>query len=137
MDYRGFGQKALALKAEQNETYVRDILVGKSRNPTHSRLIKIAKALDCSIEDLTGDVADPRQHDPGRAVWNAAYDRLDPGVREFIIRSAQGPVRDDPPATPNPPEDPPPSRPRVGGNVVENEDIGDCAKGVRLPGVPA
>jgi transcriptional regulator with XRE-family HTH domain len=34
----------------------------------------------------------------------------------------------DPPATPTPPKDAPPSRPRVGGSVAENEDIGDCVR---------
>jgi transcriptional regulator with XRE-family HTH domain len=140
MEYRGFGQKALALKAKLNETYVRDILKGKSRNPTQSRLSKLAEALDCSLDDLTGNVADSRQNDPGRAVWNAVYDRLGPGDREFIIRSARGLARDDPTAAPPmpPKERPPPSRPMPGGNVAKNFDA-DCeddVKIVRLPGVP-
>lgn len=54
----GIGQKALALKAGLNETYVRDILRGKSRNPKHAHLAAIANALDCSILDLV---------DPGRS----------------------------------------------------------------------
>jgi transcriptional regulator with XRE-family HTH domain len=137
MEYRGFGQKALALKAKLNETYVRDILKGKSRNPTHSRLIKLADALECSVEALTGDVTESRQHDPGRAVWNAVYDRLAPGVREFIIRSAEGPARDDPPATPIPPRERAPPRPTWGGSVAASDACESGANVVRLPGVPA
>jgi transcriptional regulator with XRE-family HTH domain len=55
MDSRQIGQKALALKAGVNETYVRDILRGRSLNPTESRLRKVADALDCRVSDLTGD----------------------------------------------------------------------------------
>lgn len=46
------GQKALALKADVNETYVRDLYVGKSKNPKQQQLAKIAKALDCTLDDL-------------------------------------------------------------------------------------
>lgn len=53
----GLGQKALATKAELNETYVRDIFRGKSNNPKHEHLGKIAKALGCTLLDLS---------DPGR-----------------------------------------------------------------------
>lgn len=50
-------QKRLATLAELNPTYVRDILVGKSRNPKSEHLQKLAKALGCDQSDLT---------DPGR-----------------------------------------------------------------------
>ncbi|MFT8953764.1 MAG: LexA family transcriptional regulator [Gluconobacter sp.] len=54
MDAKGFKQKALAIKADLNETYVRDILKGKSKNPEASKLARIAAALGCSSDDLLG-----------------------------------------------------------------------------------
>ena len=54
---KGFGQKALALAADVNETYVRDLFKGKSKNPKNDQLSKIAKALGCTLSDLT----DPRR----------------------------------------------------------------------------
>lgn len=129
MEFRGFGQKALARKAGLNETYVRDILKGKSRNPTQSRLSKLAIALDCSVNDLTGDGAESRYNDLQRAAWNAAFDRLSPGDREFLIRSAQGLVSDDPPdPIPFLPRTQPPLPPPVGGSVQKNEAMDGCPK---------
>lgn len=52
----GLGQKKLAENAGLNETYVRDILRGRSRNPKHDHLTKLAKALGCTVLEL----ADPR-----------------------------------------------------------------------------
>jgi transcriptional regulator with XRE-family HTH domain len=52
MQKSGLTQKALALKAGLNETYVRDILYGRSKNPRHEGLVAIATALNCSILDL-------------------------------------------------------------------------------------
>lgn len=49
----GLGQKALALKAGLNETYVRDLYQGKSKNPKNQQLSKIAKVLGCTLNDLT------------------------------------------------------------------------------------
>ena len=48
------GQKALAHLAGVNETYIRDILKGKSKNPKSDQLLKVATALGCDLEDLTG-----------------------------------------------------------------------------------
>ncbi len=45
-------QKHLARAAGLNETYVRDILKGKSRNPKHEHLAKLADALGCTLNDL-------------------------------------------------------------------------------------
>lgn len=47
--------KSLSQKAKLNDTAVRDILEGRSKNPRHDTLQKIAKALGCSLGDLTGD----------------------------------------------------------------------------------
>lgn len=46
------GQKALAARAGLNETYVRDLLRGRSRNPKADHLAKLAAALNCRVEDL-------------------------------------------------------------------------------------
>jgi transcriptional regulator with XRE-family HTH domain len=53
-----FNQKSLAAAAGLNVTYVRDILVGKSKNPKSEHLHKLAGALGCESSDLT---------DPGRS----------------------------------------------------------------------
>lgn len=52
-------RKALSTKAGLNETAVRDIIEGRSRNPRHDTLQKIAKALACSVADLTGERSAP------------------------------------------------------------------------------
>lgn len=48
--------KGLSTKAGLKETYVKDIVRGQSRNPTASRLAKLAKALGCTVADLTGEI---------------------------------------------------------------------------------
>lgn len=52
MATQGMKQKHLARAAGLNETYVRDLLTGRSRNPRHQHLAKLADALDTTIEDL-------------------------------------------------------------------------------------
>ena len=47
--------KGLSIKAGLNETFVKDIINGRSRNPTATRLAKLAKALGCTVADLTGE----------------------------------------------------------------------------------
>lgn len=42
----GTNNKALAREAGLNETYIRDVLEGRSRNPTQSRLDKVFDALE-------------------------------------------------------------------------------------------
>lgn len=54
MEERGFKQKSLARDAELNETYVRDILKGRSKNPEASKLARIAAVLGCTADDLLG-----------------------------------------------------------------------------------
>lgn len=54
MDEKGFNKKSLAVEAGLGETYVHDILRGKSKNPAAHSLEKVAKILGCSLEDLTG-----------------------------------------------------------------------------------
>lgn len=53
-----FNQRSLALAAGVNEWGVRDILIGKSKNPQHSTIEKLARAGGRSVEWLTGDGSD-------------------------------------------------------------------------------
>lgn len=48
-------------KAKLGDDAVRDILRGKSENPSHDTLSRIAKVLGCSAADLTGEDK-PRRH---------------------------------------------------------------------------
>jgi phage repressor protein C with HTH and peptisase S24 domain len=52
MTAAGFNQKSLARAAGLNETGIRDILIGRSRNPRVDTLGKIAKALGCTVAEL-------------------------------------------------------------------------------------
>ncbi len=63
MKLLGLNQRSLALKAKINDTGIRDILEGKSKNPRSDTLAKIAKALGCTTADLTGDKPSPRVAD--------------------------------------------------------------------------
>jgi transcriptional regulator with XRE-family HTH domain len=54
MEAAGFSMKSLSVAAGLNETYVRDVLAGRSR-PTVTNLIKLAEALHTSIADLIGE----------------------------------------------------------------------------------
>lgn len=47
--------KGLSKKARLNDTAVRDIIEGRSKNPRHDTLEKIAKALGCTAADLMGE----------------------------------------------------------------------------------
>ena len=57
MERERLNPKSLSLNAGLNETYVRDILIGKSLNPTEARLAKLATALHCDVADLTGKMS--------------------------------------------------------------------------------
>jgi phage repressor protein C with HTH and peptisase S24 domain len=57
----GHNAKSLSKKAGLNDTAIRDILEGRSRNPRHDTLQKIAKILGCVVADLTGERAAPAQ----------------------------------------------------------------------------
>jgi transcriptional regulator with XRE-family HTH domain len=56
MELLGFNQKSLAERAGLNPTYIRDLFTGKSKNPRHAHVQRIAVALGCTILDLI----DPR-----------------------------------------------------------------------------
>jgi transcriptional regulator with XRE-family HTH domain len=67
MEQAGIGQRRLAEMAGVNETYVRDVLKGKSKNPGSAGLAAVARALGCAparLLSLAGggeDVHDPRE----------------------------------------------------------------------------
>lgn len=50
----GLNAKSLSKRAGLNETFVRDLSQGKSRNPRADSLDKLATALGCTVSDLTG-----------------------------------------------------------------------------------
>ena len=52
--------KSLSKKAGLNDTAVRDILEGRSKNPRSDTLQKIAKTLGCTVGDLTGETPPQR-----------------------------------------------------------------------------
>lgn len=60
MGKAGLNPKSLSKEASLNETYVRDILVGKSKNPRSRELGQLAKALKCSADDLKTPL--PEEH---------------------------------------------------------------------------
>lgn len=47
-------------RAGLNDTAVRDIIEGNSKNPRHDTLAKIAKVLGCTLADLTGERPIPK-----------------------------------------------------------------------------
>lgn len=62
---RGLNAKALSQDAGLNETYVRDLLKARSRNPHSEHLTKIAAALGCEVADLLSTDPRPANADPG------------------------------------------------------------------------
>lgn len=52
MKSMGFTMKSLSKAAGKNETYVRDIIEGRVKNPSYSNLKSIAEQLSCTVEDL-------------------------------------------------------------------------------------
>jgi phage repressor protein C with HTH and peptisase S24 domain len=75
--------KSLSKKAKLNETWVRDLLEGRTLSPRHVSLQKLATALGCGIGDLTGDAPAIAHRDP--APENVA------AVDELDVRAAAGP----------------------------------------------
>jgi phage repressor protein C with HTH and peptisase S24 domain len=74
----GLKQKNLALQAGLNETAVRDILIGKSRNPQYKTLSALARVLGCEVAELTGEpAARRRRRDAAPAAPTAQVIELD------------------------------------------------------------
>lgn len=84
MEAEPIGQKALAVRAGLNETYVRDILVGKSLNPRQEHLTKLARALHCNVADLTAESPAPPPSDV--SVARDILANLDPADRAEWLR---------------------------------------------------
>ncbi|MBI1214948.1 MAG: helix-turn-helix domain-containing protein [Alphaproteobacteria bacterium] len=59
MRQKGLSQKGLAVKAGLNETAVRDILRGRSKDPQLSTLRALANVLQCNVEDFYRDLPLP------------------------------------------------------------------------------
>lgn len=58
------GHVALGARIGKNATLVRDILQGKSRNPQHASLVKIAQALGEPVDALTDPLGASAEPDP-------------------------------------------------------------------------
>lgn len=71
MTLLGLTQKALARSAGVGDTYVRDILKGKSRNPGGEKLERIAAILGCTAKDLLFPVTGGRSVARGTQAHNA------------------------------------------------------------------
>lgn len=85
----GIGQKHLALRAGLNETYVRDLLKGRSRNPIAANLAKLARALECDLTDLLQLSAAPQNSelvsDPLELCLLATWRELPEQERESVL----------------------------------------------------
>lgn len=100
----GIGQKHLAARAGLNETYVRDILVGKSRNPIAANLQKLAAALDLDAVDLLQLAGAPQESELVRdaaelallATWRQLPDQEREAVLDFIDFRLRRIARDTP-----------------------------------------
>ena len=81
--------KSLSLSVGGGETYVGDILRGRVRNPSMSKLSRIAKHLKVPIERLVPEEgADyPQSREPAASLAEATHDRplLDPGSLATIL----------------------------------------------------
>jgi transcriptional regulator with XRE-family HTH domain len=64
----GLSAERLSLAAGLNKTYVRDIVTGRSGSPRLDNLAKVAAALSCSLDELTGQ-------DPPRREGQAQTDK--------------------------------------------------------------
>lgn len=55
MEAMHLDKKTLSVRAGLGESYVRDLFSGKSKNPTASKLGRLAKVLGCATADITGE----------------------------------------------------------------------------------
>jgi transcriptional regulator with XRE-family HTH domain len=84
--------KALALKAGLGDTYVRDILKGRSRNPKAAELAKLARALDMDAAALMAAASTPQDaelvKDPAELLllrtWRKLVEQERLGVLDYI-----------------------------------------------------
>jgi len=85
----GLNAKRLSLAAGLNETYVRDIMRGRTRNPRTDSLGKLARALGCARADLLP----PR--DRLAEVGDGAVGRLEPALLNRALAVAERLAGDD------------------------------------------
>ncbi len=78
----GISAKKLSLDAGLSETGVKDIFSGKSVNPKHDTLSRIAKVLACTVADLTGE----RPEDRRTTIGDASV----VSIKELDVHSAAG-----------------------------------------------
>lgn len=90
MEETGIGQKQLALRAGLGDTYVRDILKGRSTSPQVVKLTKLAEALGVPVERLLGLTAarEPAEfvEDTAELVLLRAWRQLPDAEREGVLR---------------------------------------------------
>lgn len=83
----GLNPKSLSKKAGLNQTFVRDLSKGKSRNPRADSLDKLATALGCTVSDLTNGATSAlflsKAVSQGQAWETATVDEID-------VRAAAG-----------------------------------------------
>lgn len=94
MQKRGVSAAELAKQAELKPTFIYDILNGKSRNPSMSRLAKIAAVLDIHLTDLLGIEEPPQraQHGEGYALVSKALNvSFDSGGRPDVLEQEADP----------------------------------------------
>lgn len=90
MSELGLNPKRLSLAAGLNETYVRDIIKGRTLNPRTDTLGKLARALGCSRSDLS-----PPAERAAEASEGAASTRLDPALLSRALAVAERLSADD------------------------------------------
>jgi transcriptional regulator with XRE-family HTH domain len=88
----GLSQKSLAKLAGVNETYVRDLFRGKSKNPKGDQLLKLAAVLGCSVGDLIdpgragrGEQVGQIVNEPSEAALLRLWGRLSPTGKELLL----------------------------------------------------
>lgn len=90
MGQLGIGQKELATRAGLGDTYVRDILRGRSTSPQVMKLARLARALDVPVDRLfaltTASEASEIVEDTAELVLLRAFRQLPDAEREGILR---------------------------------------------------
>lgn len=83
------GQKALALLAGVGETYIRDILKGRSKSPEAEKLKRVAAALGCPAGRLLNLAGAPETseliHDPRELILLATWRDLPEQEQEAVL----------------------------------------------------
>jgi transcriptional regulator with XRE-family HTH domain len=77
MKARGITAKRLSLAAGRGETYVRDLLQGRTHNPTIEGLQRLAEVLGCTVAELTGEAAIGFSEAPHAAFVTIQQDEAD------------------------------------------------------------